>query len=188
MHKLKEKEPPWTPRVEFQKHHLRYTEIRWNLTLRSRNSSRSSRVIKWFNLDKWVDGYVISILHDKLGQREQTPTILSGRQEKWLHRGEFRNVCFPQDADWRGEFQNLQQARWNKTKLSGVFSVRTLNAQQSCTGCAAWLCWQAARRGRTGGSQKAGADGSQSADCFSPDTLPPRYTTASTCVTSLDMR
>lgn len=83
-----------------------------------------------------MDGYVISILHDKLGQREQTPTILSGRQEKGLHRGEFRNVCFPQHTDRRGEAPNLQQTRWNKTKLSGVFSIRTLNTQQSCTGWA----------------------------------------------------
>lgn len=47
---------------------------------------------------------------------------------------EFRNVSFPQHTDRRGEVLNLRQTGWNKTKLSGVLSVRTLNTQQSCTG------------------------------------------------------
>lgn len=129
-----------------------------------------------------MDGYVISILHDKLEQREKklktTTTIRSGRREKLLQCGEFRNVCFPQHAD---QVPNLQQTRWTKTKLSAVFSVRALNTQrraalaEPCAACAAWLCWQAACRVRTGGSQKAGGDRSQSADWFSPDThiIPP---------------
>lgn len=75
---------------------------------------------------------MISVLQIKVEGRNSN---YSFRQtKKTICCGEFRNIFFPQHADRRGEVPDLQQTQWNKTKLSSVFSVRTLNTQQSCTG------------------------------------------------------